>query len=187
MKTLPLCLSIFAASAAFTLASASAKASGTPLFTLERNTNINQLIYEMTPDNLIHPYWNMLASRPPHTEELTYLERTQAYGVLILSQPPEPYQFTVRALPAYPVTVWTSTTTGHPYGTLRIQGTALILKRIYLHLTGLFKRDVSSIDIECQAGESGPLQYYNLTQAGGGKYKETGISCTASAWQSDCN
>ena len=59
---------------------------GAPLFTLERPTNKNQVIYElqMEPGEKtaahIHPYWKMRAG-DGHLEELTSFEKSHAYGV----------------------------------------------------------------------------------------------------------
>jgi hypothetical protein len=166
------------------LVSTSAYAAPTPLFTLERSTNANQVVYELRADATIHPYWRMLA-QDGHTEELTSFERERAYGVVMLASPDTALvRFSVKALPAYSLSVTTNPPTGQAYATVHLLGNELTLKRIYLHVSGGLIPSVKSIDIEAQNGDSGLLQYFNLAHTGSG-FKESQVACVPE-WTPGC-
>jgi hypothetical protein len=160
-----------------------ANASSVTIFTLERTTNANQVVYELRDDGSIHPYWRMLA-QDGHTEELTALERAEAYGVQIVGRSAGQVEFSVKALPSYPITVLTTPPAGQPYGTIRLMGEDRAIKRIYLHVSGGLFPKVSSIDIEAQNGDSGPMLYFDLAKSGSG-LSEKQVTCVPE-WMPGC-
>lgn len=75
------------------------------LFYLQRNENINTLVYELNEqngnlnmENLIHVFWILYAKNSQH-EELSEVEKKFAYGIKSVSSTKEQYQFTLVAYP----------------------------------------------------------------------------------------
>ncbi len=76
-----------------------------PLFSIHRNTNRNELVYEAClaggefASQPIRAHWVMRES-DGHREELTALEERFAYGTVIRAASPDAVSFGLRALPA---------------------------------------------------------------------------------------
>lgn len=121
-----------------------------PLFTVERSTNSNQLIYELSesPEEPIHAYWKMLAD-DGHLEELTSIEKAYAYGVQIVSQNEREIIFRVEALSDFPVRVSLDT----KVATMLVSGQQRLVDKIYLHMTHAIFPKVKLVEIFFQGEE----------------------------------
>lgn len=125
---------------------ASSLAAPEPVFTLERSTNRNLVVYEadFSSHEPIHPYWRML-EEDGHHEELTTFERTHLYGVMILERTADEIKFGIRALPDHPILV--KLRNGTPVVSMPDIGIEFAVKRFYVRLKGLLGLSVSSIEV----------------------------------------
>ena len=122
------------------------------LFTLERTLNANQVVYEADLSDRnepIHPYWNMLAE-DGHTEELSRIERSRAYGTEIIEQTPDELKFVIVSFRSHPLTVRIDPETQLPYATIALSGGEKILKNIFLTVVGGIFPKVLKIDVSYQ-------------------------------------
>lgn len=145
--------------AVFLFASSYAHAEYTNLFTLERTTNKNQVVYEADFSNQavpIHAYWIMNA-QDGHKEELNRIERNKAYGVEVVSRKPDEIQFIIKAFRQHPIIVKKEDATSNPIAVLKINSEFKILKNIFLHVVGSFIPSVTAIDIYYQNVKDGPV------------------------------
>lgn len=152
------------------------------LFRIEKSGNRNQVIYELRNGREVHPYWIMYAERG-QTEELTALERGQAFGVNVVGQDSAQIRFTLKALSNFIFTAYTTPPTGHAYVTVRLDGQDHVLKRLYVRHSGSLIPSVKAVYFEGTAvGASGP-SYFRLTKDGG--VRITRVGC-ASPWHQGC-
>lgn len=176
MKTIAFALGVVLASCS------AAYAGSVTLFTLNKSSNANQVVYELrdgakpSDTQWVHPYWRM-TSTDGHTEELTRIER-RIYGIETVGTPNDgSFQFAIAALSSVTLTAWTHPAEGHAYASLKLGGQVLVLKRLYVHQSrGLFP-GVASVDLEV-ADAAGALHYFNLVQAGSG-FKSKPVRCPA--------
>jgi hypothetical protein len=130
----------------------------TTLFTLERTSNTNQVVYEANldnSDNPIHAYWIMRA-QDGHTEELTSTERTRVYGTKLISATPEVAQFSIVSFQSRPITVRLDPTTHAPYATMNMNHQDRILIDFFLNLGGFLIPHVNSVDLTYEDTLDGP-------------------------------
>jgi len=144
------------------------------LFILERNTNRNQVVYELKhadesqTTETIHPYWRMLA-RDGHLEELNSIEKSQIYGVDQVERTRDFIRFEIAALPSYPIMVLRNS--GSAF--IHLLGEDRVIKRVFVHVSGGLIPSVDSIEIDCQTQDSAAIQSVVLTPAPGEKWQET--------------
>ncbi len=117
-------------------------AESSPLFTLERSTNTNQVVYEMihegcvpNPKTPIHPYWVMNTKKGTR-EELTGIEKRRAYGVKILSTAKDKVVFSLKAVSKKSLTGKCLPGESNPVAVTLIQGKESILKTVYVKTEG---------------------------------------------------
>ena len=107
------------------------------LFYLQRNSNINTVIYTLNKtDNLlntknpIHPYWIMYA-KDGHHEELNEIEKTHAYGIKMKPTDGETYLFALAAYPKITLKLEKDADAKyHVYATLANE--LMILRKVYI-------------------------------------------------------
>lgn len=169
---------------ALAVGASTASGAAVDLFTLERSMNANQVVYELTPGNAVHPFWRMFAE-DGHTEELTGLERSRAYGVNVQAQNESQLQFTLKALSTYPLKVELNPAEGHPVARVRVAGVDRILRRLYIDLAPGFIPSVNTISMETQRTAQGPFEYFVLTPKSGAML-EAPTPCVAH-WDTRCH
>ncbi len=129
------------------------------IFTIDKSTNANEVVYEVdlaNASNPVHPYWIMRA-QDGHLEELTSIERSRAFGISITSRNASGLQFKIVALQSHPVTVKTDPNTHALYATMNLDGSDRILVNCFLHLSGGLIPSVSTVDVMYKNTFDGPV------------------------------
>lgn len=147
----------------------SSLAAAQPLFTLERTTNSNRVVYEWdsAKADSVHPYWIML-NEDGHLEELNSYERMNVYGVKVEENNEKALRFHLRALPSYPLTLQKA----DGQASIRLMEKDWALKKVFLRVSGgLFPR-VQAIELTCLDSAEGMERNFTLTPARKGTWKE---------------
>lgn len=114
------------------------------LFTINRSTNSNRLIYEarFTPEGYldpdpVHVYW-IMDEENGEIESLTGFEKSWAYGVIVKSVSDESAVFSLKAIPSREITLRTFGKPGElaARATMLINGTEGKIESIYIQTKG---------------------------------------------------
>jgi len=122
------------------------------LFALEKSTNANRVIYDVTHDSSapVRARWEMLAEDGRY-EALNSFERNRIYGVKVLNREPGSVSFTFKALPEYPIFV--TEIAGEPAAQIQLLGKTRRIRRIFLKLSeGIFPK-IKAIEFSLDGSE----------------------------------
>ena len=131
------------------------------IFRITKSENKNKVIYEAiieeaNPKHIlnIHAYW-LRDATDGHVEELSWIDRTLAYGVRIDEQKDDEITFHVVSLPKYKVRV--TNVDGVWKGIVDMEGIPAYIKTIYVDVTTviLIKPTIHSITVTGEAVDDG--------------------------------
>jgi hypothetical protein len=119
----------------------SAACAGSQLFVLDRSTNRNEVIYEANVNeqgfdsqNPIYAYWKM-NEKSGSREELSGIEKSEAYGIKTLEIKSRQVKFTLSAMPKMIITAKVSAgKKSTPRAYMNLLGKDVELKTFFLHV-----------------------------------------------------
>jgi hypothetical protein len=114
---------------------------GTPLFTLERSLNRNEVVYDaqlgpkgFDPRIPIHAYWKM-NEKGGAIEELNGIEKSKAYGTQVVDAQSRQIKFTLSAMPRLIITAKIGRgPKSVPHAYVNLNDQEVEVRRFYLHL-----------------------------------------------------